>query len=402
MGVNEENDNEAIWGIGVCDAHCHPTDIMASVKDIANMRARVLTVMSTRAQDQEMVADTAERYPTGANVDFFSGSSRYVVPAFGWHPWFSHQIYDDRDQKEEVAGGHQSQEAAVEHYKSVLVPAPDELEFLRGLPTPIALTHFLRQTEARLKKFPHALVGEVGLDRSFRLPKGPSCDVTTDGGGCCGDTSRKTGGSDEVYTPGSREGRPLTQFRVNMEHQKTILRAQFELAAKQRRPVSVHSVQAHGVVFDLMQGMWKGHERPSKRERKRKSSAPDAHTSQEQSRADQETESALPYPLRICMHSYSGPPEALKQFLSPNVPADIYFSFSTAINFSSPDPTKVTRVIKQVPEDRILVESDLHCAGETMDDLLKEIVLKICEIKEWPVREGTQRLKQNWIKFVFG
>lgn len=378
--------NKAIWEVGVFDAHCHPTDIMASIKEIANMNARVLTVMSTRSQDQEMVEDTARRYPINdPGPDFSPRTSSSVVPAFGWHPWFSHQLYDDRQTD--------AHPIAVEHYNSVLVPAPNDPEFLGTLPAPHSLRRFLRDTERRLKEFPHALVGEVGLDRSFRLPEAP--------GAVTGDTSNKTGGSSEEYTPGSREGRPLTPYRVNMEHQKTILKAQLELAARYERPVSVHSVQAHGVVFEVMQTLWKGHERPSKRERKRAQSNPLAHLNEEASQSE-DVRKALPFPLRICMHSYSGPPDALKQFLNPLVPADIYFSFSTAINFSTSSTAKVTSVIKAVPDDRILVESDLHCAGETMDDLLVDIVLKVCEIKEWSVEEGAQRLKQNWMKFVFG
>ncbi|OAP58343.1 hypothetical protein AYL99_07433 [Fonsecaea erecta] len=385
--TNTEDADDAIWQIGVFDAHCHPTDIMASVRDIPSMKARVLTVMATRSQDQEMVRDTARKYPLKESTSNSGGeTSQYVVPAFGWHPWFSHQLYDDL--KEEDI--HPDQ---VDHYKAVLIPEPDDEEFLKSLPAPRSLREFLKESEERLEEFPYSLVGEVGLDRSFRLPHGPSAMT--------GDMKNKTGGSDEDYTPGSREGRPLSPYRVNIEHQKVVLKAQFELAAKLQRPVSVHSVQAHGLVFDLLQGLWKGHERPSKRERKRALSAPKAH--QGEGNADTRGQDRrLPFPPRICMHSYSGPPDALKQFLAPTVPAEIYFSFSTAINFSNVSTAKVTSVIQAVPEDRILIESDLHCAGETMDRLLLEILHKVCEVKGWDLREGAHKLKSNWENFIFG
>ncbi len=388
MDSNEHSD-DALWRIGVFDSHCHPTDIMASVKDIASMKARVLTVMSTRAQDQDLAREAAKMYPLeDSGLEFTNSSSKHVVPAFGWHPWFSHQMYDDL--KEEV------EPDQVEHYRSVLSPKPDDHDFMKALPTPLSLRRFLLETENRLKDFPYALVGEIGLDRNFRLPNSPSAMT--------GDMKSKTGGSEKVYTPGTREGRSLSPYRVDMDHQKTVLRAQFELAAKLRRPVSVHSVQAHGLVFEVMQALWKGHEKPSKAQRKKAAEAAGAaktHPLDDQPKNSSDSKSS-PFPPRICMHSYSGPPDALKQFLAPTVPADIYFSFSAAINFSNDSTAKVVSVIKAVPNDRILIESDFHCAGERMDQFLEEIVLKVCEIKEWTVEEGAQRLKENWIKFVFG
>ena len=188
-----------------------------------------------------------------------------------------------------------------------------------------------------------------------------------------------------------------------MDHQRIVLKAQLELASRFGRPVSVHSVQAHGVIFQVMQSLWKGHEKPSKRERKRRLSALRAHEAEdERQEKGGKAQESLPYPPRICMHSYSGPPDALKQFLGPTVPADIYFSFSTVVNFSTASSAKVTNVIKAVPDDRILIESDVHCAGTRMDELLRDIILRVCEIKGWPLGEGVQRLKENWNKFVFG
>lgn len=384
MTADTEDDAEAFWRVGVCDSHCHPTDIMASTDDIASMNAKVLTVMSTRSQDQQLVADTASRYPISESTDIESSLSRYVVPSFGWHPWFSYQMIDDRNTEQDVDSR--------EHFRAVLTSEPDD-DFMESLPATLSLSKFLQDTEERLQQFPLALVGEIGLDRSFRLPYGGFVSA--------GDMDAKTGGSKEAYTPGSREGRPLSPHRVSLEHQKTILKAQFELAGKLRRPVSVHSVQTHGVVFDLLQSLWKGHEKPSKREQKRRKSASQAHST-ENEKEQQSDSGPLPYPPRICMHSYSGPPEALSQFLGSTVPAEIYLSFSILINFSTPAAAKAEKVIKAIPDDKILIESDLHCAGKRMDGLLKDILLKVCEIKGWKPEDGARQLKDNWRRFVFG
>lgn len=389
-GVGEDGDE--VWAVGLFDAHCHPTDIMASIKDIAHMKARVLTVMSTRAQDQTLVENTAFKYPADANTDFSSASGPLVVPAFGWHPWMSHHLIDDRNDNEPTD--------PVQHYRSVLAPVPEDMDFILALPPPTPLGQYLNETRARLNKFPLALVGEVGLDRAFRLPEAAETNPS------CQDAKQKTNGSEDHHTAGAREGRPLSPYRVSMEHQKTILRAQLELAAEMKRPVSLHSVQAHGIVFELLQTMWKGHEKPSKSAR-RKQRQQDGFHEPENARSSnieeqQQQTMPLPYPPRVCMHSYSGPPDAVKQLLNPKIPTEVYFSFSIAINFSNPSSEKVINVIRLVPDDRILIESDLHCAGELMDKLLHEIVFKICEIRSWTVKHGAEQLKRNWIKFVLG
>ncbi len=368
------------WQKGVFDAHCHPTDTMSLVDDIPHMKAKVLTIMATRREDQDLVDQVANRFPLNGKDEYDLSPSRFVVPAFGWHPWFSYQIFDDRSTKKKPD--------ALVHYLNVLTPEVENEAFLKALPEPKSLTQFLAETEERLKRHPFALVGEVGLDRSFRLPKEW--------------LAHQVEFRDPSLTPGSREGRQLSPYKVQLAHQQLILEAQLRLAAKLKRPVSIHSVNAHGAVHDVLKRLWSGHEKVSSRQRKRRSSAAGAHAAEGDDNFPRESSSALPFPPRVCMHSYSGPAELLREYLHKKVPVDVYFSFSDVINFSQRSSENVTEVIKAVPDSKLLIESDLHRAGVEMDNRLGSIFQRICEIKEWSPGKGVQILGQNWRCFVFG
>ena len=422
-----QQSSEFPWHIGVYDAHCHATDSMSRVEDIPKMKARVLTIMATRLQDQQLVADVADAHglqqsgesmergskisqkedrgdgPVGSGeaspadlcLSVCDGPCR-VIPSFGWHPWFSHHLFDDRS---EIAKRAPSKEA---HYSSVLSPKCDDVAFLNALPEPRPLSELLSQTRSYLDQHPWALVGEIGIDKSFRIP-----DFSA---------PARTDEREPEMTPGSREGRRLSPYRVDAGHQVRIMKAQLELAAEFQRPVSIHGVSAHGVLFEALRSMWKGHEKRvvSRRTQKRRGSVAAAHAHEADDAKGGEGDAKhsdendpnhcriAPYPPRICLHSYSGPPEPLKQYLHPSVPVDVFFSFSEIINFSTAASARAVEVIKAVPADRILVESDLHCPGERMDELLETVVCRICTTKEWTLENGVSQLGKNWRRFALG
>ena len=92
-----------------------------------------------------------------------------------------------------------------------------------------------------------------------------------------------------------------------------------------------------------------------------------------------------------------------RQYLNPAIPAAIFFSFSSCVNLATADGrAKVADVIRAVPDDRILVESDLHAAGDAMDAALEGMYRKVCEVKGWPLRQGVERIARNFEEFIFG
>ena len=378
------------WHLGAFDAHCHPTDTVPSLDHIAGMKTRALTIMATRGQDQRLVAEIADKLAVADDaipaLESTSGSEKsrgYIIPAFGWHPWFSHQIFVD--EKEEIP-------SKLNHYRMAISPSPENNDFIASLPDPRPLSALLGQTRTYLERYPYAIVGEIGLDRAFRIPGNEMTDNGYE--------------RDPALTPGGREGRRLSPYHVDIRHQRRILKAQLNLAGEMQRAVSVHGVAAHGIIFETLEETWRGHERriPSKRERKRRASVDTAHQKEEKSEATEQSSDLVdskPFPPRICLHSYSGPADVLRQYLHPSVPAMIFFSFSRLVNFSSAS-NKAVAAIQAVPDDRILAESDLHAAGDKMDGLLEDVVRRICQIKGWTLEEGVKQLRSNWLHYIFG
>lgn len=402
-GHGTSSDEAFPWDVGAFDAHCHPTDTMSSITSIASMRAHILTIMATRSEDQDLVDSVAKSHGirTRAALASADPADGRVVPSFGWHPWFSYQLYDDTLPKNDATYDSSSGDTASQkarHYAAVLTPEP-ESSFIASYPDPQPLSNFLEATRSRLQAHPLALVGEVGMDRAFRLPNAW--------------LPEEHSARDEGLTPGGREGRHLSRHRVKIEHQAAVLKAQLRLAGELGRAASVHGVQAPGLLFDLLQSLWRGHERKVTPRRLRRMVAPGAEDFSDSSEDEDEAgghgagggggASAKPFPPRICLHSFSGPVELMQQYLSQKIPVRFFFSFSAVINLSTAGlERKFPEVVRACPDDQLLIESDLHCAGEEMDHAIERMYRKVCEIKGWTLQEGIEKIRRNYEEFIFG
>ncbi|EEU36827.1 uncharacterized protein NECHADRAFT_42212 [Fusarium vanettenii 77-13-4] len=373
------------WHLGVFDAHNHVAERMLSVADLPTMKAQAIAIMATRTQDQPLVTAIAKAHGV-KGPDCFSRDTTAVIAGYGRHPWFSHELYDDSKDCPTFIPHEDVESAKERHYKAILSPSPEDPAFWRDLPTPVPLSSFISETRARLLANPHAMVGEIGLDKAFRLPM-----------------QWQNGASpsqDPARTSGGRQRRPLSPFRIQISHQKTVLLAHLSLAGELGRAVSVHGVQVHGLLYDVLTSCWKGHELKGRRAQQ-KEAKENGH--QTDTRSVTENNDGKPYPPRICLHSFSGKSDAVRQYLKPSIPAKIFFSFSKTNNLASEAArAKTEDAVRTVPDNRVLVESDLHTAGDRMDDELEDMYRAICEIKGWTLDEGVGRIASNYREFVFG
>jgi Tat protein secretion system quality control protein TatD with DNase activity len=136
----------------------------------------------------------------------------------GYHPWFTHWI---------ALASYESKES---HYRHIFKDADEHPEafqkLLVHLPEPVILQTILDDVRQNLMNFPSAMLGEVGIDKAFRVPY------------------------DYITSPGE-----LTPFTVPFEHQLAILEAQLDLAAELGRNVSLHSVKSQMATVELFDRM---------------------------------------------------------------------------------------------------------------------------------------------------
>ncbi|KAG0274527.1 hypothetical protein BGZ95_009693 [Linnemannia exigua] len=143
-------------------------------------------------------------------------------------------------------------DARFSHYKTVLslptsASEPYLADLAKRLPTPRALEPALKELRRQLEAHPHAVLGEIGLDRTARVPE-PSFDPsssTSEG------TSTTTTGEKSTPTTTVPQKR-ITLALTSIQHQLDIVREQLKLAAALDRPVSFHCVQAYGHWHDFL------------------------------------------------------------------------------------------------------------------------------------------------------
>jgi Tat protein secretion system quality control protein TatD with DNase activity len=202
-----------------------------------------VAIMSTHPRDFPLVKELAVSLPTA-----FPGVK--VVPCYGVHPWFLHELHED----------------------SCNQSADDS---------------WLKELEQLVRTTPGAVVGEIGLD-AFHFD---------------GETGELTS---------------------SIENQVKAFEAQMEIAARLRRPVSIHAVQCFGPLMVALSKLKK---------------------------------SSHGLPPKVYFHAFGGKVGTIDQLLAVcgRQPGQVYFGFAPVVNFRSP---KTATVIRKVGLSRLVLETD--------------------------------------------
>lgn len=289
------------------------------------------------------------------------------VAASGYHPWYSHTISLD----DEVT-------SREDHYRSLLIDsrstlqAKEELEaLLPHLPPPRSLKAILSELRTHLEEFPSALLGEVGLDRAFRIPAAKHVvqDQPSEQGLL--DSQPPT----NEHTLALR-GKRLTTLSVPIEHQLKVVLAQIGVAVDLGRSVSFHSVRAPEATIQLLK---------------------------ESCRVYNGANGRAFRDICLDLHSCTLSEEMISAILRTH--PNVFVSFSVTINLRQ---KSLASQLSVVPPTRLLIESDWHTAGDLAErnyEMLKMATPYV--LREEPgackdggdVNEAAKSIAHNWERF---
>ena len=266
-------------------------------------------------------------------------TSKKCIPSFGVHPWFSHFLMTRTESKEE-------------HYKRILKSSKvDELQDIISSLLELETYEYdawYSNLRNYLLQHPEAIVGEVGVDRVARLLPQGSIEW---------------------------QGVKPTSVMCSIEHQIDVFDIQCKLARELNRAMSVHCVQGQGHLFEYLKAQANNFSTRKLRQMKVK-----------------------PNILRLCLHSYGGAPGSVKQFVDLKG-FIIYVSFSVGINARLTPPDKLQELIRAVPENRLLIESDLN-TPKGIDECMVDIVKIVAEARQWTIQQVVEITSRNWLSFI--
>jgi Tat protein secretion system quality control protein TatD with DNase activity len=280
----------------------------------------------------------------------YASRSQHILPALGVHPWYLHDII-----MENIIESNKDESTADEPTPHINIE-----QYLKW--------EWLSELETNLSQHPNLIVGEIGLCKMARFVR---------------EFPKELGGK-----------------ATALQLQKIVFKKQMELAAQWRRPVTVHCVNAHGLLIETLTEMLnEARESCSKEEKV-------SNTNDLSEKDGTRTTLRNAFPPAIAMHSFTGTAHQVQQILDfeksilhpEQVEAggkrqrgkkkqqkqqqnqekeaegatDIlfYFGYSHSVNYIMCTSEKAKRkgieAVKAIPSDRLLVESDVHASADVV------------------------------------
>ncbi len=236
-----------------------------------------------------------------------------VVPSFGVHPWFVHELTE-------------------EDWESVTETSTEPMTFLSNYYHEHGRPRWMHRIETYIRENPKAIIGEIGLDKFHYTTTTTVSD--RDDNSNLNNIGKHSMIQKELTTP--------------VEQQVLVFRLQMEMAIQYRRPVCIHCVHAFGPLLDAI-----------------------ADIKQQYHCSNNRNNNIPTFPIaKIYFHAYGGKLNTVQQILSlcegkapptkSNATATItttkcYFGFAPCVNFRSP---KTMDVIRTIGLARLLLETD--------------------------------------------
>lgn len=279
----------------------------------------------------------------------YASRSQHVLPALGVHPWYVDEIIMEEYIFGKTSDANTNSETTTSTDESTPSNTNNDIEqYLKW--------EWLSELETNLSHHPNLIVGEIGLCKMARFVR---------------------------EFPKSLGGKATA-----LQLQKIVFKKQMAAAAKWRRPVTVHCVNAHGLLLDTLKELLN---------EARESCIIDENVDKTSDSTQNNIRNALP--PAIALHSFTGTAHHVQQILdfeksilcSNSVEAEgkrqrgklkrqqrkqeansdgsdilFYFGFSHSVNFIMCTSEKAKRkgieAVQAIPSARLLVESDVHAS----------------------------------------
>ncbi|GAA5868355.1 hypothetical protein JCM3774_003265 [Rhodotorula dairenensis] len=307
------------------DAHCHPSDDN-------NVTPEVLR----RVQTGHLCTMSSSLYNQATTEGVYEARRESVTPFFGLHPWFCHAIAFEPPDKLPTKEVHYT--ALFPSLDDPARPHPSLARVLASFPDPVSIDTFVAELSDRLERNPQSQVGEIGLDKAFRIPNPP--EVAAD-----------------------KRNPKHTDLATPIAHQLRVVEAQVDVAIKFGRNVSLHSVRTPQETVDML-------------------------------RRFKEDKGEGWSTLHVCLHSFGGSAESAKQIQKAHPNA--FFSFATIISGRSPQFHTLLRAIEP---HRLLIESDFSDTRE-IDNQIWEVYEEMQVALDWTAEQALETLETNFRRFM--